>query len=246
LQPVWYYLPILLVGFLPATLLFLPFLRHLGSAHDSDAERRSPELGFMLLAGLWCVLFFSLSGCKLPTYILPAFPFLALALGTFVSTSRWHHSLGVKAMACAAFVVMGLFHHVALPWYAWYRAPAGRFPVVSQYCADRSTAVICFPRPCDSMAFYLRRHDLRSFRTKQVKKLRAALREQPRTVVLCTHRHSLQFLRQALPPELKLLEGPHFGLTEIPGVPDWLMRRIVLMAGETSLGLCDLAVVVRR
>src|SRR5262249_42886611 len=80
-QPVWFYVPILLAGFLPATLLMIPWLRFLLTGRDEARQRRSPELGFMLLAGGWCVLFFSLSDCKLPTYILPAYPFLALAFG---------------------------------------------------------------------------------------------------------------------------------------------------------------------
>ena len=41
-----------------------------------------------MLAGGWCVLFFSLSGCKLPTYILPALPLLALVVGAYVAASR--------------------------------------------------------------------------------------------------------------------------------------------------------------
>ena len=48
-------------------------------------QTRSVALGFWLLSGLWCALFFSLSGCKLPTYVLPAFPFLTLALGDFIA-----------------------------------------------------------------------------------------------------------------------------------------------------------------
>ena len=50
----------------------------------------SPAGGFWLLAGLWCVFFFSCSGSKLPTYILPAYPFLCLAIGEFVARTRWN------------------------------------------------------------------------------------------------------------------------------------------------------------
>ena len=64
-RPVWFYLPVLLVGLLPATLLLWPFCRFLLSGKQGAAERRPPELGFMLLVSGWCVFFFSLSGCKL-------------------------------------------------------------------------------------------------------------------------------------------------------------------------------------
>jgi hypothetical protein len=137
-------------------------------------------------------------------------------------------------------------HHLVVPWYAAFRAPGGRFAELARYCQDRDIPVVCYPRPCDSVAFYLHRGDLRSYRSKDIDRLRNVLRERPRTIVLCTHRHSLRGLRQALPPELRLLDGPHFGLKPISGVPDWLMRKVVHWAGETALGLCDVAVVERR
>jgi 4-amino-4-deoxy-L-arabinose transferase-like glycosyltransferase len=246
LEPVWFYGPVLLAGLLPATLLLIPFLRYLFSGRADIAKRRCPELGFALLACGWCVLFFSLSGCKLPTYVLPAYPFLTLALGYFLSTSGGQPARWFKPVAGAAFLLLLFGHHILVPWYALYRSPGGRVEELSRYCGDRSVAVICFPRPCDSAGFYLGRDDLRSFRSKEIDQLRAALREQPRTVVLCTHRHSLHGLRQALPPELRLYDETHFGLGNIPGVPSWFMQRAVRLAGETPLGLCDIAVVERH
>jgi 4-amino-4-deoxy-L-arabinose transferase-like glycosyltransferase len=246
LEPVWYYAPILLAGLLPATLLVIPCLRYLLSGDAKVAGRRCPELGFVVLAGGWCVLFFSLSGCKLPTYVLPAYPFLALALGYFVSTSGRRQLRWFKPLAGAAFLVLVVGHNVVVPWYAWYRSPGGRQEELSRYCGNPAVPVICFPRACDSAGFYLRRDDLRSYRSKEIDRLRAALREQPRTVVLCTHRHALQGLRQALPPELRLHDETHFGLGNIPGVPAWFMQQAVRLAGETPLGLCDVAVVERR
>jgi 4-amino-4-deoxy-L-arabinose transferase-like glycosyltransferase len=246
LEPIWYYLPILLGGLLPATVLAMPFARHLLSGDPAVAGRRCPALGFVLLAGGWCVLFFSLSGCKLPTYVLPAIPFLCLAVGYFIGTSPWQGSRLLGATAATAFVLLLVMHHVIVPWYAWYRSPGGRLAELERYCADRAVPVICYPRACDSAAYYLRRDDLRSFRSKEIDPLRAALREHPRTVVLCTHRHSLHGLRQALPPELRLCNETHFGLGKIPGVPDRWMRQAVHLAGETPLGLCDVAIVERR
>ena len=81
LQPVWYYVPILLGGFLPGVILAVPYVHNLLFGNSESAENRSQAGGFWLLAGLWCVAFFSVSGSKLPTYILPAFPPLCLALG---------------------------------------------------------------------------------------------------------------------------------------------------------------------
>src|SRR5260370_31024721 len=75
LEPFWYYVPLLALALLPATPLVVPLLRYLGSGDARAQATRTPALGFMLLAGLWVILFFSMSGCKLPTYILPALPF---------------------------------------------------------------------------------------------------------------------------------------------------------------------------
>jgi hypothetical protein len=212
LRPVWFYAPILLAGLLPGTLLALPFLRFLLSAEPDAARRRCPEMGFMLLAGGWCVLFFSLSGSKLPTYILPAFPPLALALGYYLSGSRWARSAVPAVVAGFAFVAIGLGHHVALPWYAAHRSPMSRAEQVRRQCADPATPVVCYPRPCDSLAFYLQRDDLLNFRSKETQALLNYLEERPRTVVVFTHRHSLGTLRQVLPPHLRLRdETPLFG-----------------------------------
>jgi dolichol-phosphate mannosyltransferase len=85
-KPFWFYLPGLLLGMLPWTLLLPPLARFLGRRSAAAAARRPPALGFFLLAFLWCLLFFSTSGCKRGGYLLPAFPPLALALGCYLDT----------------------------------------------------------------------------------------------------------------------------------------------------------------
>src|SRR5207253_701388 len=70
-RPLWFYVPVLLLGLLPASLLAPEFIRFLLSGRTEVAERRTQEMGFFLLASGWCVLFFSISGSKLPTYVLP-------------------------------------------------------------------------------------------------------------------------------------------------------------------------------
>ncbi|HTU19113.1 MAG TPA: glycosyltransferase [Gemmataceae bacterium] len=83
-KPAWFYVPGLLAGLLPWTLLLPGFLRFLSRRSLRAARRRPPALGFFLLASLLCLVFFSASGCKRPAYILPALPPLALALGCYV------------------------------------------------------------------------------------------------------------------------------------------------------------------
>jgi 4-amino-4-deoxy-L-arabinose transferase-like glycosyltransferase len=243
---VWFYVPVLLFGLLPGSLLLVPLARFLLSGQAGVAARRSPELGFLLLAGGWCVLFFTLSGCKLPTYILPAFPPLALALGYLIVHAGWHASRWPAAMAGAAFVLLLLGHHLVLPWYAAYRSPLRGREVLVRHCAGPDSLVVCYPRPCNAVAFHLGRSDLRHYRSKDIEELRTLVRRRPRTVILCTHRHALEGLRQLLPPEVAIVDTAHFGLASIPGVPKALMPRLARLLGGTALGLSDLAVVERR
>lgn len=239
LQPIWYYLPIVLGGLLPGTILLYAFVRHLMSGEPATAQTRSIALGFWLLAGLWCVLFFSLSGCKLPTYVLPAFPFLMLALGDFIARSKWHRSHWTKTGIVAAAGLLVFAHYIALPWYAQQRSPMANRELVAKYCGDPETPVVCFPRNVDSVAFYLGRDDLRNVRTKESISLIQDLMSRPRTVVLFTHHHSLNTLREVLPKQLRMVETVSFRRnTKDASLAEKL-------AGDSPWGLCDLAVIER-
>jgi len=246
LRPVWFYGPVLLVGLLPATLFVVPFVRFLFAADPVVSEQRCPGFGYLLLAGGWCVLFFSLSGSKLPTYILPAFPALALALGYYLVLSGWTDSCWSTVVAPLSFAVLCAGNNLFLPWYAGYRAPSAHLAELKSYCGDRQTPVVCYPRNCDSAAFYVGRDDLQSYRSKQTHLLVRFLQERRRTVLLLTHRHSLQGLRFALTPDLQVVDVRHLGLSAIPGLPEKLTQQLTWFMGETSLGLCDIAVVERR
>jgi len=92
--PLWFYLPVILVGFFPWS-AFLP--AGFGEAWRVVRARAAAGPGDRLLAvcGCWAVglfLFFSLSGTKLPSYLFPAFPALALlagrALAAVVGTAK--------------------------------------------------------------------------------------------------------------------------------------------------------------
>jgi len=90
----WYYLPFLLVGMLPWTGA-LPWLWR-GDEAAAGGARRSVSAHDLLVAwSVFVLLFFSASGSKLPSYILPMFPALALLVAqrlrdARISTLRWH------------------------------------------------------------------------------------------------------------------------------------------------------------
>lgn len=80
-EPFWFYIPVLFAAFLPWSLLF-PLLGRLLFGRQSELRRqRTPVIGFLVLWSGWCIGFFSISSGKLPPYILPAFPAIALMLG---------------------------------------------------------------------------------------------------------------------------------------------------------------------
>jgi 4-amino-4-deoxy-L-arabinose transferase-like glycosyltransferase len=244
-QGVFYYGPLLLAGLLPGSLLLWPFVKFLLSGDAATAGQRGPGLGFAVLAGGWVVLFFSLSACKLPTYVLPALPFLCLALGHFLAVGPWRGSRALPVGAAVSFVLLAAVQNVAVPAYAAWRSPMVRPDVLERLCGD-GEVVVCYPRPVDSVAFYLGRSDLKNYRSKEIEELRDLVRSRPRTVILCTHRSSLKGLRQLLPPEVRVTQAAHLGLTDVPGLPPRWGRSLARLLGETALGLSDVAVVERR
>ena len=119
--PVWYFVPIVALGCLPWTLMAVLAIGQgrrvpaagsaieAGPGQASDARRLHPGL----LAACWAVsifAFFSLSSSKLPGYILPVLPALALLLAPLaerLSPRRWQTllvlvGLGALVLALAA------------------------------------------------------------------------------------------------------------------------------------------------
>lgn len=84
--PIWYYVPAVLIGLFPWSLLVWPAL---GMTLRKLRRRDGEWAGWLLLAcwaGVYFV-FWSLVRTKLPHYVLPAFPALALMIGRLID--RW-------------------------------------------------------------------------------------------------------------------------------------------------------------
>jgi len=100
-QPFWYYLAVIVIGLMPWTVISIRALlsslkvclaewrvrnnpkRYLGHSRAGDAF---PE--FLVLWAIFPIFFFSLSGSKLPGYILPAIPPITILTGDYLNRIR--------------------------------------------------------------------------------------------------------------------------------------------------------------
>ena len=111
-KPWWFFIPILLAGLLPWTTLMFGAVRSAwtsaGGRGQFSAER------FLVIHCAVVFGFFSLSGSKLPSYILPMFPPLALLAGNYLarlrpSALRWHALplilVGIAMIAVTPFAI---------------------------------------------------------------------------------------------------------------------------------------------
>lgn len=94
-QPIWFFVPVLIAGFLPWTIFLPRALKDFFPVRFNQLKTYDIEL----FLSIWIVvtfLFFSFSSSKLIPYILPAFPPLAVIVGRYLSYV-WKNHLSVKA-----------------------------------------------------------------------------------------------------------------------------------------------------
>jgi len=111
--PIYYFIPILMIGIVP----------WLGVLFQSLwAGRRDTSPGFrpktmLMIWALFIFFFFSISSSKLPHYILPIFPALALLVAGYLETAKaraWGITAGLLALiAVLGFAVAALLPHMA-------------------------------------------------------------------------------------------------------------------------------------
>jgi hypothetical protein len=221
LQPAWYYGPILFLGMMPWTLLLPGFVQHL--AGRTAAPQRTGALGFFLLAGIWCLLFFSASGCKRPSYILPAMPPLALALGCYVDAAcslGWIRQSRWAGVAAASFLMLVGAAVCLLPGYAAKYSMRAQIAPHFEACA-RTAPVLCYPHGWDGVSFYLQHNNVRVFRPRQLDEMVSALSQQPQSLVVVKSDDSLKRFLWALPPSMEFVVSS----CESTVAVGWVQRR---------------------
>jgi len=231
LGPVWYYLPGLLLGMMPWTLV-LPFAIRFFLRRSTKRVARpgsQTQFGnqgviarplFFLLAFAWCLVFYSLAGCKRPGYILPAVPPLALALGCYLEQlvarsfrERWAAGFNISVAwhlgAAITFAVLLLALYQIHPRYVRKFSLRAQVVPQLQWAADPQVPVVCFPHRWDSVSYYLLRNDVCEYTEKQRNALLAALGQRSRTLLFIKSNEPngriLHDLLQDLPPELEFV-----------------------------------------
>jgi 4-amino-4-deoxy-L-arabinose transferase-like glycosyltransferase len=106
IQPFWFYVPVLAIAFLPwAPLLGWSIWRRAAGA--SQTKRISDSSAFFSAWALFCLVFFSVSKSKLPGYILPAIPPLALLVTqSYVSDQKRSKSFQFVHLLTALLLAM--------------------------------------------------------------------------------------------------------------------------------------------
>jgi 4-amino-4-deoxy-L-arabinose transferase-like glycosyltransferase len=139
-QPLWYYLPILLLALMPWSVIALRAL--VEAVQQSIAEWRArlakhhyighsrwgdafPE--FLVLWTLFPIIIFSLSRSKLPGYILPSIPPLTILTGDYINRIRHKGLDGWLLLLHAALSAVTIILVLLLPWHISH--PGGRPPL---------------------------------------------------------------------------------------------------------------------
>jgi 4-amino-4-deoxy-L-arabinose transferase-like glycosyltransferase len=83
-EPWWWFIPVLAAGILPWIVTLIDSMVRAWKAEPAARQRFKPKR-FLLIWAVFIFVFFSLSGSKLASYILPIFPALALLIGEHLS-----------------------------------------------------------------------------------------------------------------------------------------------------------------
>lgn len=129
-EPFWYFIPIVLGGFIP----WIAFLRRIVHSVRGATGKFLPreDTIFLLSWILFIFLFFSFSGSKLPTYVIPIFPPLAVLFGRGLDvwadredgSTRCRSPLAMAALLAAAILWLPVVSRHALDASAWTKAAA--------------------------------------------------------------------------------------------------------------------------
>jgi len=105
-MPVWFYFPIILIGFIPWTVFLLQTIKITFSHCWRDHKKHATEL-FLLLWAVIILIFFSIPHSKLLGYIVPVFPPLALLVGHYLS-KKYHKKILISCVSASVILLFAL------------------------------------------------------------------------------------------------------------------------------------------
>jgi 4-amino-4-deoxy-L-arabinose transferase-like glycosyltransferase len=155
-QPIWYYIVVIVLGMMPWTVIAIRALvdgiltsvaewrlRRVSRKHPAPKRPGDAFPEFLVLWALIPIVFFSFSQSKLPGYILPSIPPLAILTGDFLyrrraGLNRW--ILTGHAALCGVMTIFALL----LPWFVAHGVvvPPTRAIVVAFLAAAGAAALI--------------------------------------------------------------------------------------------------------
>jgi dolichol-phosphate mannosyltransferase len=161
-KPMWFYLPVLFIGCMPWTLLAFPIGRFLFSRSAQIRAVRSRSMGFFALWAVWCVLFFSLSRGKLPPYLMPALPAIAMLIGCYLEQMMFQTSLAAFFRQARDVVPQRTIPFLAAVWLAvdlaeWIRGTDKAFNVPKEllemsFCVAAAVGVLIWGKRLPTVA----------------------------------------------------------------------------------------------
>ncbi len=117
---IWYYIPAILIGFFPWSIFGIPTVLELVRRCRAETPSGRPAR----FLACWIVVivgFFSLAGTKLPSYVLPAYPALALATACFLDQWLLHPAMVHRwwpRLSFTSLLLVGVIIAVAVPMIA--------------------------------------------------------------------------------------------------------------------------------
>lgn len=119
IQPFWFYVPVILIAFVPWTLALL-WSAVIGPLQLRKTVRNSDSTIFLLAWALFCVAFFSVSKSKLPGYVLPAIPAIGLLLARAIVALVPRHEKSFQCLLIGGGLLAAMLSVVA-----WKIHPGG-------------------------------------------------------------------------------------------------------------------------
>jgi 4-amino-4-deoxy-L-arabinose transferase-like glycosyltransferase len=123
--PFWYYVPGILIGFFPWSVFLGPACIDIYRRLRSDDPRRGGLKLLLCLFGGWFV-FWSICSTKLPHYLLPVYPALAMLTAVFLEgwiAQRARVGQGWMRSAWTSTIAVGVGMTIALPIVAFFLLP---------------------------------------------------------------------------------------------------------------------------